>query len=62
MQVTQKVQRAFDCRILALKIYHDEEADSCRASQDHRDKCQTKIKYSIGTTKNAACLPQLTIY
>ena len=30
--------------ILALKIYHmNEEANRKEASQDHRDKCQTKL-------------------
>ncbi|MFY8064942.1 MAG: DUF4254 domain-containing protein, partial [Flavobacterium sp.] len=30
--------------ILALKIYHmNEEANRAEASQDHRDKCQTKL-------------------
>lgn len=36
---------AFDrLSILALKIYHmNEEANRVEASQDHRDKCQTKL-------------------
>jgi hypothetical protein len=35
--------------ILALKIYHmNEEANRAEASE-HRDKCQEKIKYFIGT-------------
>jgi hypothetical protein len=35
---------AFDrLSILALKIYHMNEEDSCSSSQEHRDKCQAKL-------------------